>query len=563
MTGAQYLVEVLKRYNVTDAFGIPGGVILEMIYALNESGTITPHLCYHEQAAGFAAVGYAQSSGKLGVAYATRGPGFTNLVTSIADAYCDSVPVLFITSHVGKTLNPNIRLTNNQEIDTCTMVGGITKYAKRIESPDEFVFNIEEACVLAMEGRKGPVFIDVASSVWKADVGNENKKVSSFTNNIKSDSYVYDVAEAIRKAKRPIILIGDGINQTKSGYFFQQFAEKCQIPVLSSRYATNVLANSPLYFGYIGGFGVRYANFILSKTDLIISLGNRLNFPINSESYRNIPHQAKIVRFDIDKGELSRKIPQSTSYNIELTKALSALAGCDFEFGNHDDWISVCNIIKKDLWDEDVNEVVKGIDSILENIPDSFTVISDVGNHEFWVSRACAHSMRKGNLLYSKSFATLGSAMVKAIGAYYATKEPVVCFIGDQGFQMNCQELLYISQYNLPILVVIMNNFVSGMIRDKEITDYDARFLHSTKDSDYLIPDFARLVQTYNINYCELDARHIEKTPLSLQSLKMPCVLNMLIDENLSLEPSLPRGREPQAMLPDIDPIKYKKLCDL
>ena len=174
MTGAQYLVEVLKRYEATDAFGIPGGVILEMIYALNDSGAITPHLSYHEQAAGFAALGYAQASGKLGVAYATRGPGFTNLVTPIADAYCDSVPVLFITSHVGKTLSPKIRLTNNQEIDTCAMVKDVTKFSKRVDSPNEFAEIIEEACYLATEGRKGPVFVDVASSVWKAEVSTKH-----------------------------------------------------------------------------------------------------------------------------------------------------------------------------------------------------------------------------------------------------------------------------------------------------------------------------------------------------------------------------------------------------
>ena len=556
MTGAQYLVEVLKRYEVTDAFGIPGGVILEMIYALKDSCAITPHLSYHEQAAGFAAVGYAQASGKLGVAYATRGPGFTNLVTPIADAYCDSVPVLFITSHVGKTLSSEIRLTNNQEIDTCAMVKDVTKFAKRVDSPDEFAEIIEEACFLATEGRKGPVFIDVASSVWKAELSAKVLSEKRLQNDKLDSSFLNTLSESIRAAKRPVILIGDGINQTKTGDSLQSFVEKCKIPVISSRYATNVIADSPYYYGYIGGFGVRYANFILSKTDLIVSLGNRLNFPINSESYHNIPNQAKIIRIDIDKGELGKEIPHSFSCHMDLTMVFPILAEHKADYGNHAEWLSVCNTIKKDLWDEDVNEVVKAIDTILANTSEDATIVSDVGNHEFWVSRACAHSNKKGNLLYSKSFATLGSAMVKAIGAYYATKKPVVCFIGDQGFQMNMQELQFISQHKLPILVVILNNQVSGMIRDKEITGYKGKFLHSTFGSGYQIPNMKEVAALYHLEYTEIDSRDMSNG-VKKAGVNVSGVLNLLINKDLSLEPSLPRGHQPQNMVPELVKARY------
>lgn len=559
MTGAQYLVEVLKRYEVNDAFGIPGGVILEMIYALKDSGAITPHLSYHEQAAGFAAVGYAQASGKLGVAYATRGPGFTNLVTSIADAYCDSVPVLFITSHVGKTLIPEIRLTNNQEIDTCAMVKDVTKFSKRVDSPDEFAEVIEEACYLATEGRKGPVFIDVSSSVWKAEVSAKVLSETRLQDEKLDYSFLNTLSESIKTAKRPVILIGDGINQTKTGDSLQSFVEKCKIPVISSRYATNVIADSPYYYGYIGGFGVRYANFILSKTDLIVSLGNRLNFPINSESYHNIPNQAKIIRIEIDKGESGKEIPQSLSCHVDLTIVLPRLAEHKADYGNHAEWLSVCDTIKKDLCDEDVNEVVKAIDTILANTSEDATIVSDVGNHEFWVSRACAHSNRKGNLLYSKSFATLGSAMVKAIGAYYATKKPVVCFIGDQGFQMNMQELQFISQHKLPILVVILNNQVSGMIRDKEITGYKGKFLHSTFGSGYQIPNMKEVAALYHLDYTEIDSRSVSNG-VKKAGVNASGILNILINENLSLEPSLPRGHQPQNMVPELDKTRYDYL---
>lgn len=561
MTGAKYLVEVLKKYGVTDAFGIPGGVILEMIYALKDSGSITPHLCYHEQAAGFVASGYAQASGKLGVAYATRGPGFTNMVTTIADAYCDSIPVLFITSHIGKELNDRVRLTSNQEIDTCAMVQKVTKYAKRIDSATEFPEALEKACYEALNGRKGPVFLDIASSIWKSEVETPiNRELKKENND--ALGILNEISVEIKRAKRPVVLIGDGINQSRTSSFFKEFILNNPLPVISSRYAHNVIADSNCYFGYIGGFGVRYANFLLSKADLILSLGNRLNFPINSESYHNIPHQAKIIRIDADESELSREIPNSQSYISHLEDLLPIWAGQSVDMGDHTEWIKVCQVIREDLWNEDVNVVVKSIDSILSSLPSECSVISDVGNHEFWVSRACAHSKKNGNILYSKSFATLGSSMVKAIGAYYATNRPVVCFIGDQGFQMNSQELLYISQHKLPILIVIMNNSVSGMIRDKEKIGYKGRYIHSTKESEYIIPDIAVLAQAYKIDYCESDTRY-GNCSLKVNEKDWPCILNLIIDENLSLEPSLPRGRTPQAMLPDLDPIRYNKLNEL
>lgn len=562
MTGAQYLVEVLKRYGVTDAFGIPGGVILEMIYALNNSESITPHLSYHEQAAGFAAVGYAQVSGKLGVAYATRGPGFTNLVTAIADAYCDSIPVLFITSHVGKELNEKVRLTYNQEIDTCSMVQKVTKYAERIDSVEKFPNILEKACFEALNDRKGPVFLDVASSIWKSEVDLPKESISS-SGDINALYIIDEIVKEIRDAKRPVVLIGDGINQSGLRTEFEKFIANNPLPVISSRYAHNIIADSDNYFGYIGGFGVRYANFILSKVDLILSLGNRLNFPLTSESYHNIPNQARIIRIDIDKGELSRHIPNAISYHARLEDILPVWAEKKYDMGDHSEWMNVCKTIRQELWDEDVNVVVKSIDSIFESLPKDCSAISDVGNHEFWVSRACAHSMRKGNLLYSKSFATLGSAMVKAIGAYYSTKKPVICFIGDQGFQMNIQELQYISQHKLPILVVILNNTVSGMIRDKEKTGYKGLYVHSTKESHYMIPDIAKLAQAYEIDCYEYDTCQIEDLALFVKDNKWPCILNLLIDENLSLEPSLPRGREPQTMVPDLDSIRYQKLNEL
>lgn len=559
MIASDYLVDILVKNQVTDAFGIPGGVILDFIYAIDKREEIEPHLSYHEQAAGFAAAGYAQVSRKLGVAYATRGPGFTNMVTCIADAYCDSIPVLFITAH-SALLNPSVRLQSNQEIDTCAMVQNVTKYAKRVDTIEEFAESVNKACAIALDGRKGPVFLDIASSLWRKDVENVGIVTKDETTDDCAE-YVELITSELKKAKRPVILIGDGINQTKTEKYLTHFVEKVKIPVLSSRYAHHTIADSPYYYGYIGGFGVRYANFILSKTDLIISLGNRLNFPLTSQSYKGIPYQAKIIRFDVDGSELGKEIPNSLKAEVDLKVLLPILSKSDFKVSGFEEWIKVCDIIKKNLWDEDVNGAVKSVDLLLKNAPQNIVVLNDVGNNEFWISRACAHTSFDNPVIYSKSFASLGCSMVKAIGAYYATGRPVLCFIGDQGFQMNVQELQYISQHHLPIVIIIMNNRVSGMIRDKEMVAYQGRVIHSTSDSGYEMPDLRKLANAYCIAYIEV--KSAEEIHSEEFDYTKPLIVNLLIDEGQKLSPKLPLGHAPQDMVPDLETSRYQFLNEL
>ena len=547
MTGAEYLVQSLEERGVTDAFGIPGGVILELIYSFAKSTKLTPHLCYHEQSAGFAAVGYAQASGKLGVAYATRGPGFTNLVTSIADAYCDSVPVLFVTSHVSPSLDNTVRLRVNQEIDSCSMVKHVTKFASRIDSVEAFQTTVDTAITIAQEGRKGPVFLDVASRLWKQEIPlteicKKEKKPTRVT------PLVDTVKEVLEQSERPILLIGDGVNQAGKARGLQELVSRLRVPVLSSRYGHNIIAKCPIYYGYIGGFGLRHANYILSKADAIISLGNRLNFPLNSETYKNIPYQAKIVRIDVDDSELAREIPNSSIHHINLDEAIPALKEITIN-KTFDSWRKACDEIRDLLSDCDQTPIIKTLESIITQIPKDSSIVCDVGNHEFWVSRVCARCKREGIILYSKSFATLGSAMVKSIGAYYSTGKPVFCFIGDQGFQMNSQELQFISQNNLPITVVILNNHISGMIRDKEKSGYDGKYIHSTYESGYQIPTFEKLAGAYSIDFVELTCEEDIKECISDRAR----IINLLVDENEPLIPFLPRGNAPYDMMPGLN----------
>lgn len=553
MKVSEYIAQYLRDKGVTDVFGIPGGVILDLIYAFDATEGITPHLSYHEQCAGFAACGYAQASASLGVAYATKGPGFTNLLTSMADAYYDSIPVLFITAHSAKTLPQNCRTVADQDMDTCGMVRNITKFASRIDTIEDVCVALQKACHIAVDGRKGPVFLDIAAELFKKEIVEvENEKVKP--NDVGQD-VMLQIGREICQAKHPVLLIGDGINQTNTISLINTFIEKVRIPVLSSRYSHNVIKQPSMYYGYIGSHGIRYANFILSKADLVVSLGNRLNFPSHSLSYDKIVQQTKFLRFDIDEGELAKHPQMQKGVKVDLSLLLSSLASSDNDYGNHEEWLNLCNIVRDELWETDVNSVVLSLSELLGILPTDCIYVSDVGNNEFWVSRACVYSKQMNRTLYSKSFGALGNAIGKAIGVYYATNKPVVAFVGDQGLQMNIQELQYISNHHLPIVIVALNNHSSGMIKDREKSAGYPYCLHTTSDSGYSVPDFHQIASAYGIAY-----RRFDEVKRENGNLLFPLFIEMNLSDSNSLSPFLPKGRDCQDMEPSLDKVLYDRI---
>jgi len=545
MTVAEYIVDRLIQYQVTDAFGIPGGVVLDFLYAMDaRKGKLCPHLSYHEQSAGFAACGYAQASGKLGVAYATRGPGFTNLITPIADAFYDSLPTLFITAHAAECPPDGMRVMADQEMDTIAMVGGITKLAIRMDSVETFAKNFDYALKVATTGRKGPVFMDISTSLWRKEV------VLPIENYVSEEQYdEFDanlVVEAINNAKRPIVLVGDGVNLAGMRNEFIKLITKWNIPVISSRCTHDLLPTYELYIGYVGSHGMRSANFALSKADLILAIGNRMHFPVQSKSFADTLSNAKIIRLDVDASEFKRKICNTTNIHCDIRDAICKLSNST-PVHISKDWRNVCNTLKKELAAYDVNSVVNLIAGELKDIPHNMYIVSDVGNCEFWLSRACAYNSQTNRTLYSKSFGALGCGLGKAIGVYYATKAPVICVVGDQGLQMNSQELQYIGQHQLPIKILVINNLASGMIRDREVAKFGYS-VHTTHDSGYCTPNLRKVAEVYGLNYNNSD---------------LPTLNELVIENDVSLIPYLPLGNTCQDMVPAINKSKYEFLESL
>lgn len=559
MKAAEYIVDFLIKKGVTDAFGLPGGVILELLYAMDKrKGEFAPHLTYHEQGAAFAAIGYAQASGRLGVAYSTRGPGLTNMITGIADAYYDSAPVLFVTAHDSPGKKPGMRIQNNQEMDTVLLVSSITKYAARVDALENLPSELEKAYSAAMSGRRGPVLLDIYTPLLRKEIAEAPPGKDDHADTGDVTGMAREAVSRIASAQRPVILIGNGVRQSGTGRLVRQLAEQCGIPVLSSRAAQDIMPDSPVYFGFVGSHALRHANFILSKSDLILALGNRLAFPVNSQSFRPIVEKNVILRVDADQGEFLREVPGSINCLADLAVFLPALLEQSAQLRGTADWIAVCQRLRDSLWQWDKDAVSDSIISILAQGRGPRTIVCDVGNHSFQVTNAYTYAKAADRILYSNSFGALGCALPKAVGACRATRRPVVCFAGDQGFQLNVQELQMLAGACLPITVVVLNNRASAMIRDREKAAYEGRFLHTTPESGYAPPPLQALAQAYGLPYYRMEPG--QAAPALGDG---PCLVELMTEADKPLLPMLPRGAACQDMRPPLPPELYQELDSL
>lgn len=568
MTGSDFIVDLLIKQKVSDVFGIPGGVVLDFLYAMNRRpAEIMTHLNFHEQNSVFSASGFAKASNNIGVAYATRGPGITNMVTGVADAYCDSIPILIITGHSATLPENGMRVTYDQEIDVVKMFSGITKYAERIDNIEDLRYKLEQACFEAMDGRKGPVLLDINSNVLSAKIDPDTLPSFLIKKNKDAlkDNATRAIIESISISKRPVFLLGDGFRGTESIKQIKEIAEHNNIPILSSRFSQDLFQSSSSFFGYVATKGLRYSNFILSKSDLIIVIGNRMTFPIKSKSWTKIVNDIPKIRIEIDPTELNREFPNCNSYVTDLVKVVYNLRKEKITYINDKFWIGVCNEIKNKLFIHDVAYPVTAISEILKSVHSDNIIVSDVGNHEYWLCRASAYIKCINSTFYSKSFGALGSSLAKSIGAYYSTRKPVYCFIGDQGLQISIQELQFIAVRQLPITIILLNNFSSGMIRSREKVKYGQDFfpLHTTLDSGYSVPDFCAVTKSYGIEAYTFDQYNYEKVNSLLLDNDSPKLIEIKINSSIELIAFTKMGNLLQNMSPSIDNSLQKTLENL
>ena len=569
MTVADYVVSFLVQQGITDVFGYPGGMVTHLMEAFRKrEGEIHAHVMYHEQAAAFAACGYAQTSRNLGVAYATSGPGATNLITGICDAYFDSLPCLFITGQVNTNEMKSaykVRQRGFQETNIVDMVKDVTKFSVCIHDVRDIRYFLEKAYYIAKAGRPGPVLLDIPMNVLRSEI--DPNELRGYTPekkpDLKTDFLRTTLLKALTHAKRPVLIYGNGIKIAGVKETARDVAESLGIPVVSSMLSMDVLGKSANYFGFCGAYGDRPANFILAKADLIISIGSRLDIRQVGAKRSAFAPQAKIIRIDIDEGEFSYPVHEDEiQIHASIFDAITSLNSLTESLPSYTQWLHVCNEIRLSLEGQDRREPTDMVESISCHIPSDTVITTDVGQNQVWVAQA--FQVKDGQeILFSGGMGAMGYSLPAAIGAYYGSgKCPVYCFAGDGGLQMNIQEMQFLVREHLPICIIVLDNDALGMIRHFQEMYFDKHYFQTKPSGGYTSPDFCKIAEAYGIEAYHVDTVK-DLDPKLLLMNDGPRLIDVKLPEDTYVVPKLRFGSPNQDQEPLIDRSLFKRLMEL
>lgn len=558
MKVSDYIAEFLIKNGCTHVFGYQGGAVTHLIDSFYQYPEIKFIGTYHEQAAAFAAEGYARMKNQIGVAIATSGPGATNLITGIGSAYFDSIPCLYLTGQVNTYEykgDLEVRQLGFQETDIVSIVKPITKYAIRITNALNIRYELEKALSIATSGRKGPVLLDIPMNIQCSEVNDE--LLLGFTETIVEDSNFKTeyLIELINQSERPVILVGGGVRLSGAADFLDKICEKLRIPVVTSLMGRDAVDNSADYFmGMIGAYGNRYANFTIANSDLIIALGTRLDSRQTGTKKESFAREAKLVRVDLDINELERKI-KNDEYVIQADIGV---------FLSQLDENMECIKIDCSKWLERVNKYKKRYPTwIKPNLKDPNMIMGeisrhmgtkdiiclDVGQNQMWGAQSL--NIRKGQrLLTSGGMGAMGFSLPCAIGAYYSGDHGCIYAItGDGGMQMNLQELELIKRNTIPIKIIIMNNHNLGMIRHFQEMYFESRYCGTVLD--YEAPDFCKLAEAYGIKSYRLEKTSDFEKIKDLFAVQESMVIDIVLPETTYVFPKLSVNRP----IEDQDPL--------
>ena len=506
---ADYIVEFFIANGITDVFGYQGGMVCHLFDSLGKykkSGLIDYHNCGNEQGAAFAACGYAQATGKLGVVITTSGPGFTNALTGLANAWFDSIPIMLISGQVNtkdKRRGYSFRQFGFQEIQAIPMATPIVKKAYDIDMDTDIARVLKEAYMIAFSQRKGPVYLDLPINVCREMLETDDVVAPV----VLDDPAPFDASPYIAqllKAQKPIIIAGGGINQCHLREEFRTLVDLLRIPVVTTMAGSDLIpTDSPYHVGYIGSTGRRESGVVLKNTDFVLSLGTRLcNKAIGYDHADFIPKAAKIIRVDIDETEFERQLKDNeVDVKADLRSFIgSAIDFCQKDRDRHDHgaWVSAINKMKDLLKNTDVTFGNVLIEKITGLIPENSFVVLDVGNNLVYGEQSSI--IRKETRLFaSNGLGSMGYSIPAALGMA-VTKTPTYAITGDGGAQMNIQELNTISKSGLPVKIIVLNNHALGHIILFQDHYLNHRRTATTETGkDYFSCDFAKLSSAYGL----------------------------------------------------------------
>ncbi len=541
LNGAEIVVECLKEQGVDTVFGYPGGSILNIYDALYKHSEIRHILTSHEQGASHAADGYARSTGKVGVCMATSGPGATNLVTGIATAYMDSVPMVAITANV---VLPWLGKDSFQEVDIAGVTMPITKHGYIVKDVNELADTIRTAFDIAKSGRPGPVLVDITKDVTAAICEYTPKVANPIVrkNKFNADD-IENVINIINKSKKPFIYLGGGAIQSGACEEVAEFAELIDAPVCDTLMAKGAFdAYSERYTGMIGMHGTKASNLGASNCDLLIALGARFSDRVVG-NVKSFAKNAKVIHFDIDAAEINKNIKTSASVVGDLKGALVAV-NSKLSKQNHKEWMDYIKDLKEKYplgYDHSKLTcpfVIEEIDRVTNG---DAIITTDVGQHQMWASQYYKYTKPR-TFLSSGGLGTMGYGLGACIGAKVGNPDKICINIaGDGCFRMNLNELATASRFNIPIIQVVINNHVLGMVRQWQTLFYEGRYSQTVLDDNV---DFCKVSEglgcdAYLVKEKEEFAIALEKAIKN----NRPAVIECIIHEDDKVFPMVPGGK--------------------
>ena len=563
MTGAQILIAALKREKVDTIFGYPGGSVIPIFDVLYDEKDIKLILPRHEQGGGHAADGYARATGKPGVVIATSGPGATNIVTALATAYMDSIPMVAITGQVKSTL---IGTDAFQEADITGITYPVTKHNYLVKNVADLAATIKEAFYIATTGRPGPVLIDLPSDVSNAKcefVYPDSVSLRSY--NPSFEGHTGQIKKAIKmlsNAEKPVIIAGGGIISSGASEELKKFAEKSSIPVTTTLMGLGSLpSDHPQNMGMPGMHGTVYANYAIMDSDLLLSIGGRFDDRVTGV-LGNFAPNAKIIHIDIDPSSIGKNVDTHLPIVGDAKHVLEQLTA-EIKKLKIEPWLKQIaewkrdypltyifsnDVIKPQYVLEKINEITKGHKTI-------FT--TEVGQHQMWAAQFLKLT-KPNQFLTSGGLGTMGYGFPAGIGAQIGVPDAkVITIAGDGSFQMNVQELATIKNYKVPLKVVILNNGFLGMVRQWQELFYDKRYsstcldrnagcppLCSGKDCQHTVPDFVKLAEAYQIKAYRIKEVKDVETVLRKALLEdnEPVIIDIIIAREENVMPMVPAG---------------------
>lgn len=544
MTGAELLIDLLAKHGVKEVFGYPGGAIMPIYDALY-GAPVKHYLTRHEQGAGFAAVGYARSTGKLGVCFATSGPGATNLITSLADAMMDSVPVLAITGQV-----PTAAIGSDafQEVDVLGMSLSCTKHSYMVERAEDLAEVLQEAMHLALSGRPGPVLVDIPKDIQLAQVPFHpwlalEEEVPQLDMN-----EVTKAEQLLAQAKKPVAYVGGGVHNANAQAELMQFLNKTQMPAVSTLKALgSVLPDYEYDLGMLGMHGGQAANIAVQECDVLVCVGARFDDRVTG-NLAKFASKAKVIHLDIDPAEVGKRKPAESSMIGDLKTTIPHLA-C---FVTDAQWLAQTAAMKKaHAWRYDYpGEKVFApylLNELSKRMPNTGVVCCDVGQHQMWVAQHMKFTSPH-NHLSSGGAGTMGFGLPAAIGAQIARPDNMVITVsGDGSIMMNIQELATIRRNNLPVKILILDNQRLGMVRQWQQLFFEGRYSETNLSDN---PDFVQLAAVFGIpGQTITHASDVDSAVDALVASDGPYILHACIDDKENVWPLVPPGAANDEMM--------------